>query len=1103
MKNPDWISPSFIKLMKLSLLQVLLAACVVSLSFARDSRAQEMLNKKVTVQVVDKDVKTTLKSISKAAQVRFLYSSLLIQADRKVTFTAVDERLETILDQLLTPLKITYKVEGKQILLTATPAAKPLPDNDMAQTAPLDQSVSGTVTDEKGEGLPGVNLIQKGTSRGTTTDKDGKFTFQVSDGKAVLVVSSIGYVTQEIPVTNRQILTIQMVSDTKALSEVVVVGYGTQSKRNVTGSVAKVDMKVTENLPNTNVAQALRGRVAGVQFIDNGRPGQSGSILVRGRRSITASNDPLIILDGIFFNGSLAEINPNDIESMEILKDASAAAIYGSKAANGVILITSKRGKSDKPTIRINSYYGVADWSNRIKMLSPERYLQKTLDYRAQSGQEANPANVASYLQNTEAENYRNGTVTDPWDEISQKAGVQSYDLSIAGQSGRTNYLVSGAFVNEQGLIYKDMAKRVTLRTNLETKVADWLTVGTNATYARRDLSGVDVALNWAAQISPFAKMYYDDAKTDPVHFPQDVQLVPNPLFNSIRRQNEEIYHNLFSNFYAKIEVPFVKGLSYRINYSPNYRWQHNYTFEPAYQRFGENILSNATKYNVEIFDWVLENIATYSRQLGRDHAFDVTLLYGRNHSQSESTTATASNFFNGANGWNNLGIAQTQQTTTGASSVDGISSMLRLNYHFKDRYLLTLTARRDGSSVFGAQNKYATFPSAALAWIASDEPFLKSMPFIDLLKFRVSYGSVGNQAISPYQSLSRSAIAQYVFGDGSPTYTGTYPSGMANTDLKWETTTSANVAVDFEILKGRVGGTLEYYNMDTKNLLLDRSLPSATGFKSVITNLGATNNRGFELTINTANIQRGPFEWSSNIVFSTNRNRIVHIYSRDLNQDGLEDNDLGNKWFIGQPVQVAFDYLIDGVYQEGDQLPTGYKAGFYRLKDLNGDGKITTDDRAVVGRLEPKYRWGLTNTFRYSNFTLSVFLNAMQGWIRSYNQMIPSNNFPGSASNFPDNGWWTSENKSNTMASLVYTNPYGHGYYVSRDFVRVQDVSLAYELPKKLLNRWKVGTIRAYVSGKNLLTFTKYPGFDPEIGSEASGYPMPRTLTGGINLSF
>lgn len=1093
--------------MRFSAYQILLILAFTTLTYAYDVSGQELLDRRISVQLSGVTPEQALLQVSRATGIPFMYNPRIFRKDMLPSLEFREERLSDVLDAILKQEAVRYEVAGKRVILKRNPEKIPQP---VSIPVPLPAEkparlISGDILDDKGAGIPGATVrLKDNAAVGTTTNAEGHFTLTVPDGPGTLLVSSVGYQPKEVPIGSQTVLRITLDSDTKALTEVVVVGYGQQSRREVTGSVAKIPMAQTENLPNTNISQALRGRVAGVQFTDSGRPGQGGSIMVRGRRSITANNDPLIVLDGIFFNGSLADINPNDIESMEILKDASAAAIYGSRAANGVILITSKRGKSDKPTIRVNSFYGFSNWSNRVKLLTPERYIQKTLDYRAQNGQDADPSQINMYLQNTEVENYKAGRTIDPWDVVSQKAGMQSYDLSIAGQSGRTNYLVSGAFVDEQGLIYMDKAKRITLRSNLENKVTDWLTVGLNATFAQRDLSGVDVAMNWASQLSPFAKMWYDDAQTDPVRFPQDVQLVPNPLFNSLRRSNSEVYNNLFSNFYAKVDLPFLKGLSYRVNYSPNYRWNHNYLFEPAYQRNGDNILSNASKYNTEVFDWVLENIATYQKQLNENHSFDVTLLYGRNHSQSESTTATASNFFNGANGWNNLGLAQVQQTTSGASMVDGVSSMLRLNYRFRDRYLLTLTARRDGSSVFGANNKYATFPSAALAWIASDEPFLKTISAIDMLKVRLSYGSVGNQAISPYQSLSRSGTAQYVFGDGSPTYTGTYPSGMANTDLKWETTTSANAAIDFDLFKGRIGGTIEYYSMNTKNLLLNRSIPTPNGFSTVITNLGATSNRGMEFTLNTLNIKQGPWEWSSNLVFSVNKNKIVHIYRRDTNGDGREDDDLGNRWFIGQPIRVAYDYKIDGVYQEGDQLPTGYKPGFYRLKDINGDGKITTDDRAVLGQTDdPQYRWGFTNTLKYKQFTLSVFVNSLSGWIANYSQMIPSNNFPGSAANFPDNGWWTAENKSNKMSSLVYTNPYGHGYYVSRNFVRVQDIALSYEFPQKLVKSWKMSNLRAFVSGKNLLTFTDWPGFDPESGSTASGFPMPRSFTGGLNISF
>ncbi len=505
----------------------------------------------------------------------------------------------------------------------------------------------------------------------------------------------------------------------------------------------------------------------------------------------------------------------------------------------------------------------------------------------------------------------------------------------------------------------------------------------------------------------------------------------------------------------------------------------------------------------------MLENILTYSKQLNEKHGFDLTALYGRNHRGWEATTASGATFFTDVLSWNNLNLAQVQQNTSNAQTQEGISSMLRLNYRFLDRYLLTLTARRDGTSVFGANHKYGTFPSVALAWIASDEAFLKPFTFINLLKLRLSYGSVGNQAIGPYQSLSRTGTIQYVFGDGGSTSTGVFTSSMENPNLTWETTTSTNAALDFDLFRGRLSGTVEYYNLNTKDLLLYRQLPSPTGFAGVTTNLGATTNKGLEVSLNSVNLRKGGFEWRSNLLFSTNRNRITHLYGSDTNGDGREDDDLGNRWFIGQPISVNYDYALAGVYQVNDELPAGYKPGFYRIKDGNGDGKIDPNDRTVLSQQQPKYRWGFGNTFRYGNLSLSVFINAMQGWSQAL-PLLETNgniNYPSRPFNGLDADWWTPENASTTRPSLVYTNPVGNGYYQSRDFVRIQDVNLTYQVPASLIKTLKVSNLSVYVSGKNLYTFTNWLGFDPEVGVNSANprasYPLARSVTVGLNLSF
>jgi TonB-linked SusC/RagA family outer membrane protein len=722
----------------------------------------------------------------------------------------------------------------------------------------------------------------------------------------------------------------------------------------------------------------------------------------------------------------------------------------------------------------------------------------------------ANPSDITKYLRTAEVPNYESGTITDPWDAISQQGKISSYDLSLSGRTNFTNYYLSASFAVERGVIFNDNQKRISLRANVENKVTNTLTIGLNTIYTRRDLSGLNADPSTAYSASPFGTWFYEDGEPTFNYVDGDA-VHTNTMRDALLTKNEEISNNLFANFYVKVDAPFVECLSYRFNYSPNYRWESNYNFVRQDTRLPATNNTSASKFNRQDFDWVLENIVTYKRQINNNHAFDATLLYGRNHFGWESTTAISQQLSTGAIGWNNLSIGQILTNSSNAIASDGISSMLRLNYRLKNRYLLTITARRDGSSVFAANNKYATFPSAAFAWVVSDEPFLKGIPSINNLKLRVSYGAVGNQAINPYQSLALEGTTRYVFGDGGVSSLGSFSLNMANPDLKWETTYTANAALDFELFKGRLGGTVELYNMDTKDLLVSRSLPNISGYPSILTNLGATNNKGIEITLNTINYQQGKFEWNSSLAFSNNKNKIVHLYRSDTNGDGIEDNDLGNRWVIGQPISIAYDYVFDGVYQEGDQLPTGFKPGYVRLKDLNGDGKIdASNDRTVIGQTgQPNYRWGITNTIKYGNLSLSVFVNAMQGWISSFNHMISFNNGPLRALNMLDTEWWTAENKSNVRPSLAYDNPYGHGYYISRNFVRLQDISMTYEIPKSIVERAKISHFRIFISGKNLFTFTKWPGADPEIGSkielglQQSSYPIARMITVGANLSF
>ncbi len=965
------------------------------------------------------------------------------------------------------------------------------------------RTVKGTVTGSTGP-LDGISVVVKGTDQGVTTDMNGEYTIPVNTG-ATLVFSSVGYQSVEIPVDNRSVIDVELFSLAKVNEEVVVVGYGSQSRRNVTGAISKVDMKTTEALPNTNVTQALRGRVAGVQFTDNGRPGQNGSILIRGPRSLSAANNPLIILDGAFFNGSMLDINANDIASLEVLKDASAAAIYGSRAANGVILITSKKGTSEKPTIGVNLFYGRSEWAEKMKLLSPERYLEKSMEIRRLRNIPYDPNDPSTFLTITEAENYNNGKTIDPYDMVSQQGQILSADVSVARKTKLTNYYMSASMSKENGLIYNDDIKRLAVRLNLESKITDWLTLGTRTMFSENDQSGISANLSQVLRQSPFGTWYRDDGSPTQFTVPEDQGASPNPLRDAYLTSNDYVRSNLNANFYADVKIPKIKGLSYKLNFTNNHRWLREYvaTRQDIYLTGTNN--SGASKRNWRANDWVVENILDYNFRIGNAHKFGLTLLYGENRDFEETTTANADQLEFDAFGWNRLNVGALQTVSSSAQKVTGVSSMARLNYRFLDRYLLTLTARRDGSSVFAANNKYATLPSIAVSWIASEEKFLRDISFINFLKLRASYGAVGNQAISPYQSLSRASISRYVFGPESAL--GIYPSSIPNSELKWETTYIANIAADFQLLNSRIGGTIELYDMNTHDLLVERSIPIMTGYSSIWTNLGQVNNKGIEVTLNTVNIRSGKFEWSTDFVLSRNKNKIVSLYGTDADGDGKEDDDLGNRWFIGHPIDVYYDYEFDGIYQEGSQLPAGYQVGFARFKDLNKDGKVeATHDRTIVGQGgQPKVRWGITNNLTYGDFRLSVFINAMQGWIATFNELDFLNNSldPVRPVNMYDGGWWTPENKSETRPSLEYRRSVlGHSWYASRNFVRIQDVSLAYNLPTSFLKKYRLTRLNAFISGKNLATFTKWPGHNPEsISSER--YPIARTYAIGFKLEF
>ncbi len=910
-----------------------------------------------------------------------------------------------------------------------------------------------------------------------------------------MIFTYISYTPQEIAIDNKSTIDVQLKSTAAGLNSVVVVGYGTQKKRDLTGSVSHINVSEQATLPQVNPVQTLRGKVAGVNIRDNGRPGGAGAaILIRGQNSINASTYPLIVLDGIPYNGSLADINTNDIETIDVLKDASSTSIYGSRASNGVILVTTKAGKSGKPTINFNTYNGFADYSHRIKLFNGPQYLQSILDFRAASGLPADPANIKAYLQTNELANYSAGHEINAWDEIKQPAPLSNYELSVSGKNNTTTYFTSASYTTEKGITKGDQFKRVSIRANIANKINDWLDIGLNSFYSNRDNSGGLVNMIYSFWLSPYASLYKPEGSL--VFYPQNDQLVASPFLAS-RNINKQTNQTLSGTLYGIVNFPFIKGLSYRVNYS--------YNFTPSLQdpASGINLIPSGFKSEGISNDWLLENILTYARKIKGIHSIDATLLYSKTHSENSNTGASNSGFFTDVLNYNNLGLGTNPTVSSSASASDGISYMARLNYRLLERYLLTATVRKDGFSGFGPNKKYGTFPSMALGWVISDEKFMHLPSFVDFLKIRYSYGKTGNQGIGPYSSIGQLGQGQYVFGDGGSTVPTLFANTLGNQDLGWESTYESNLGLDFNLLKDKITGSIELYNTHTKDLLLRRTIPVVNGFASVFQNVGETNNKGFELTLNSTNLKTKNFEWSSTITFWLNRNKIVHLYNVDLNHDGKEDDDIGNSWFIGQPITSVYDYVLDGVYQKGDVIPARFKPGFYRIKDLNGDSVINSNDRTIIGNRDAKYQLGFNNNFRYKSFTLSAFINYRQGGILFDPNLNPANNFP-SRVNALALPYWTPENQLTDRPVINYANPLGHGFYENLSFVRIQDVSLSYDFSQKLLQKIKVSQLRMYVSGKNLATFTEFKGWDPEsqfFGN--NGYPMTKSFVAGLNINF
>jgi TonB-dependent starch-binding outer membrane protein SusC len=1096
----------WLKIMKISIIQLVFAICFVGVCYSREADAQEILETRINIRLEEKSLKTILSKLEKETKVKFMYSAEVIQVDRITSLYAKNQPLREVLEAFLSPLNIAFRSTNNGIILTPKPIKLGQIQGIMSPKIelpfPLDINIKGIVADENDEKLPGVSIAVKGTTRGSNTNLNGEYLISVPDVNAVLVFSFVGYKSQEVVVGNRTTINVVLNVDNKALDEVVVIGYGTQKKKDLTGAVASVNIENSKLQPNTNAAQILRGTTAGVLVTDNGRPGQSGTIRIRGINSISASTSPLIVLDGIIYaGGNLSDINPGDIETIDVLKDASSTAIYGSLAANGVIEITTKKGKTGKPKFSFNSYTGVSDYAFLPKYLNAEQYLAARKDAEIAAG------GVVPF-QPIELENIAAGKSVNPFDEIKQTAPLSNYELSVAGKTDKVNYFFSGGYMNAKSPVRGDNFSRISSRLNLGVQATDWLKLGINSGYSSRDDSGVRASLINTTYLSPYASLYMPDGVTPRV-LPMDIGLVANPLFGNILNTRYSLTNVLFTNVYADLSI--VDGLSYKINGGYTRTDSKLFTYNPSFAL--TNSLGSGSKRNTESQNLTVENIVKYQRRIANKHSFDLTLLYGIYELENQFSFLSSQNIFNDALGYDALEIGNSFNIDAGASKNKQTSSMARLGYSYSSKYFLTLSMRRDGYSAFGDGKKYGIFPAAALSWNVTEEDFLKDIKQIDFLKLRASWGRNGNRGVSEYSSLSQVGQANYVFGDGGPTTVGLYSTSFANPNLGWETSESFNLGLDVELFSSRVTSSINFYSTKTFDLLLSQTIPNTNGYETFLRNIGETANNGLEIDLKTVNIKKGDFTWNTNLAFSFNRNKIVKLTGRDINQDGIEDDDIASGWFIGKPLGSNFDYVFDGIFQTGDDLTliTGAKIGDIRFKDINGpagvpDGKITALDRTVISNNQPDFNMGITNIFRYKGFSLSSTFNIRQGGLSPIATLNPGSSFFDQA-NFLNVPYWTPTNPINTAPRIDYRNPLGYGFYSDRSFVRLQDVSLGYEVPQKLLSKLHINTLQIFASGKNLATWTDWKGWDPEFGSGSrepgNNGPLLKTFTAGINLTF
>ncbi|MBS2098376.1 SusC/RagA family TonB-linked outer membrane protein [Carboxylicivirga linearis] len=957
----------------------------------------------------------------------------------------------------------------------------------LAQT----KSLRGTVKDLSNLPIPGVSVVVKGTTQGTITGMDGSFVLEGDiNNEAILVFSFIGLETKEIPVGDQTQFNVTMQDEVMGINEVVVVGYGTQKKKDITGSVALVDAEELESRPNTQLGSLIQGRAAGVRVASSsGKPSQGLSIRVRGTNSITAGSEPLYVIDGIPTSDTRS-INPADVETLTVLKDASSAAIYGAQGANGVVLITTKQGKEGKPKVTLDAYTGFSEVWKTLEVLNGEQYR----DLMTEMGQSTD---WNRYNKNTDWQN-----------EVFRRGVSQNYQLSLSGKTGGTTYYVSGGWVQQAGAVRSSEMDRANFKINLDQEVNNWLSIGTRIAYTKyRDVDVNDGSavnnggvLIGAINTPSVIGIYNEDGTFTSNPF----QNWENPVASTDGSDREYKSERFLGNMYLKVK--FLKDFSFKSNFGVDYsNGIYDYFLDPYRTSYGIAKQGKATNNTDRTSYWMAENTLSYNKKIG-NHTIEALAGSVVQKFLWESAYITTENFASDGVTTTNGGsiIASAGNNKSEKSNASYIS---RLNYAFADKYLLTANFRADASSVFGKDNRWGYFPSFSAGWRISHESFMNDLSFLNDLKVRAGWGIVGNDQISNYAYYGTVGSNNYPIGTLMP---GTYPNAMDNNALKWEESEQTNIGLDISVLNGRVQFIADAYRRITRDLLLDAPLPTSTGFTSALQNIGNLENKGLEFSLNTTNIDK-EVKWNTTFNISFNSNEVTNLVVESLPMGNIANRGEAILLEEGQSLGTLYGYIWGGV-----DPATGN--AYY--VDKNGESTFTpdADDRTIIGNANPDFFYGLNNSVSYKGIGLTVFLEGSygndmlnatridsEGMTDPKNQLLTVNNRwrkEGDVADIPKASW------ANTDNSRISTR-----FVEDASYIRLKTVTLSYDLPKSLLSKINLSNVRVYATGENLLTFTDYSGFDPEVnafggsntmqGIDYGTYPQTRNLIFGLNVTF